>query len=98
VTDALFDAEPYGPARPVRAVRQPPTEIRLQAPWMLVRHANGPPLAHLPGVWTSSPDDVKARQGGAVRTYCGRYGGALHVDGEPMALVCRACWSATNRR
>lgn len=74
-------------ARPTRQRRKStkPREIRLVRPWVLLGgHAE--PRAHL-----LVPGDVKNSKG-ALLTRCGRAGYRIQVEGQPMALLCSACW------
>lgn len=93
MSDALFDADVYGPQRTARRRVKRPDEIRLAKPWVLLHHHNGPPRAHLlaDGLKATDRDQVAARNG-AVRARCGKYGAPIDIDGHPMAFVCHACW------
>jgi hypothetical protein len=92
---SLFDAEVYGSATTKRRRKARPEEIRLNKPWVLLRHHAGPPMAHLTNnVVRAKPSerDIAAARNGAVRAKCGKFGKPLDVEGHPMAFVCHACW------
>lgn len=94
MTDALFDAERYGPAPPPKRKRRPrPAEVRLYRPWVLVGTRRGMPTAHL----LNPQSRDHANQLGAILTACDRHGYIIQLDGHPLAKVCATCWDINER-
>jgi hypothetical protein len=88
----LFDPAEYGCRGPrKRRPRPPDPHVVVAPPWIVLRHRDGPPRAHLLHGRSVTPL-------GALMAECKTYGMALvDLDGVGMP-ACPKCWRIAVRR